>query len=222
MLNRQSHEIAMKRILINIYSNPKLSSKLCFKGGTLLFFAYDLNRFSTDLDFNLISEIDDLQELEKCFIGFEIKEKYQKLNTIFYLLSYGEKTMNIKIEISKRDYPDETEIISIFGIKMLVLKKNCITAHKLCAILDRRVIANRDLFDAYFLFVNNWEIKEEIIKLRTGLTAKEYFKKLILALENYPNKNINNGLGEVLTESQKDWTKQKLLSSLINELKIRV
>ena len=199
-----------------------INTKLSFKGGTLLYFAYNLNRFSTDLDFNLIEEINDLNELEKCFEGLKIKEKHQKSNTIFYLLSYGDHEMNIKIEISKSDYPDEYKTINLFGISMLTLAENCISAHKLCAILNRNVIANRDLFDTYFLLTNNWDIKEEIIQLIMGVGLKEYYIKLIDALEKYPNKNILNGLGEVLSESQKDWVKSKLLQQLISELKIRI
>ena len=46
----------MTKILLDIVSEKKLSVKLGFKGGTALYLMNDLNRFSTDLDFDLIGE----------------------------------------------------------------------------------------------------------------------------------------------------------------------
>jgi hypothetical protein len=163
-----------------------------------------------------------LEELEKCFEGLVIKEKYKKKNTIFYLLSYSNIEMNIKVEISTRKYPDKYYNIELFGINILSLDKEYILGHKLCAVLDRSKIANRDLFELYFMLNNQWVVSEEIVQLRTGLTLVEYYKKLLKVLLSYPNKDILNGLGEVLDESQKDWVKAKLLQSLITELEIRI
>ena len=49
------HKFYMLQILKDIYSDPKLSTALGFKGGTALMFFYNLPRFSVDLDFNLLA-----------------------------------------------------------------------------------------------------------------------------------------------------------------------
>ncbi len=55
MLNRIKHEQILKSILKDIYLNPYLQANLAFKGGTCLYMFYGLERFSIDLDFNLLS-----------------------------------------------------------------------------------------------------------------------------------------------------------------------
>ena len=42
MLNTQEHEIQMKRLLVEIFTNPKLKTELAFKGGTCLYFFHKL------------------------------------------------------------------------------------------------------------------------------------------------------------------------------------
>ena len=52
-------------------------------------------------------------------------------------------------------------------------------AHKLCAITDRQKLQNRDLYDAHFMFSQNFEINEEIIKLRTKKLSKNTSQYLL-------------------------------------------
>jgi predicted nucleotidyltransferase component of viral defense system len=225
MLNTQEHEIAMKRLLLDIFSNPKLKTELAFKGGTCLYFFHKLNRFSTDLDFNLISNDLSANEIEKIIntAKLEIVDSMNKSNTWFWAVSYGKNTVKIKIEISKRDYPDTYEIIDYLGIKLKIMSKDCMFAHKLCAISDRKTMQNRDLFDALFMFKNNYSINPEIIKLRTGKDTKAYFAFLIDYIKANVNSNkILDGLGEVLDPSLKSYYKKNLLPDLILELGLRI
>jgi len=55
MLDRTKHENTMRNILNEVYSHKDLSPILGFKGGTACYFFYELPRFSTDLDFNLLN-----------------------------------------------------------------------------------------------------------------------------------------------------------------------
>src|SRR3990172_10864567 len=89
MLMISSHRTIMINVLKDIYSDIEISSLLGFKGGTALYFFYNLPRFSVDLDFDLLDE-------SKKDIVFEhvlkIVEKYGELRvkkekhfTLFWL-----------------------------------------------------------------------------------------------------------------------------------------
>ena len=60
MLRTATHRKYMFEIVSEIYKLD-LSKKLAFKGGTLCYFLYDLDRFSTDLDFDAIEGVDEDQ-----------------------------------------------------------------------------------------------------------------------------------------------------------------
>ena len=53
-LNTAIHKSQLIRILKEIYSNPQIGAVMGFKGGTAAFLFYDLDRFSVDLDFDLL------------------------------------------------------------------------------------------------------------------------------------------------------------------------
>lgn len=203
MLNRARHELILNNILKDVYGDRFLAPILGFKGGTACHLLYGVPRFSTDLDFNLL----DPNQKEKVFEKIkkilskygEIKESQIKRNTVFFVLSYGEKFQNVKVEISIRDFGNNYEIVSYFGLPVLVMKKENIFAHKLVALSERKKIANRDLFDVHFYLEHNWPLNEEIVKKRTQKSFKEYLKYLIEFIEkNVSEKNIVQGLGEIL------------------------
>lgn len=219
MLNIQKHKFILVNILKDIYSDISLGSLLGFKGGTCAYLFYVLPRFSIDLDFNLLdSEKKDfvfnkMKEILKKY--GKIKEIREKRFTLFFLLSYGTKTPNIKVEISKKEFPNHYELKNYLGIPMLIMKKEDMFSHKLVALLERRNIANRDLFDLWFFMKNNWEFNKELINLRTGIDYKKYLKKCILVVKKINEKYILQGLGEILDEQQKIWAKKNLKKELL-------
>jgi len=225
MLDRTQHEINLKRILRDIYANPNLNSLLGFKGGTCLYFFYDLARFSTDLDFNLLGQEKFQPDLISKILEkyLRIDQFYEKRFTYFWLASFDKGKQRVKIEINKRNYPDQYDIKNFYGLSIKTMQIEYMFAHKLCAITDRRKIVNRDIFDAHFFFKNNYEINEDIIKLRTNLDLKAYLSDLIIYLKkNLKTKYILEGLGEVLDQCQKDWVRDHLWPELLFELEIRV
>jgi hypothetical protein len=136
--------------------------------------------------------------------------------------SYQKGMQGVKVEISKRDFPDTYVNKNFYGITIPTLSPDCMFAHKLCAITDRKKMQNRDLYDAHFMFIKDFPINEEIIKIRTGRTLKEYFLYLIDFIEKNVNKNtILEGLGELLSDSQKDRVKETLLRDILFDLKSR-
>ena len=54
-MDTNKHKFFMLQLLKDIFSDALLSSVLAFKGGTATMFFYNLPRFSTDLDFNLLA-----------------------------------------------------------------------------------------------------------------------------------------------------------------------
>ncbi len=224
MFNWEKHKIIMVQILKDIYQNVKISSTLGFKGGTATYLFYGLNRYSADLDFDLL-DIEDkdvvFNELEKIIGKYgALKEKYIKKNTIFFLLSYGEEERNIKVEVSTRNLKSKYNVLNYFGVSMLVMDKKDIFAHKLIALLERKKLASRDIFDIYFFFSQNWEINKELIEKRTGENFDRYLLKCINFIEKIDNNQILHGTGELLDKKQKEWARNNLKNDLIFIMKV--
>lgn len=226
MLDIQRHKMILMQILKDIYSDISIASLLGFKGGTACFLFYGLPRFSVDLDFDLL----DLKKEEEVFRKIEnitgqygeIKEKYRKTNTLFYLLSYEEKTRNIKTEISLRSFGSAYEIKNYLGIPMLVMRKEDIFANKLVALLERKQFANRDLYDTWYFLKNRWDINQEIVRKRTKTEFKKYLEKLIVDIERLNTQRILAGLGDLLNEKQKSFVRKSLKDETIFLLKLRL
>lgn len=219
MFDIDHHKSILVQILKEIYSNISIASLLGLKGGTALYLFYNLPRFSVDLDFNLLDikkkdrVVQSVRDILKKF--GEIKDEEEKRSTLFFLLSYGKKTRNIKVEISKRIFPDIYEIKNYLGISMLVLSKEYMFAHKLVALLERKSVANRDFFDLWFFMKNDWDANKEIVELRTGMDFKKYLKDCIKKVEEIDERYILQGLGEILDEKHKNWVKENLKKDLL-------
>ncbi|MEK6920805.1 MAG: nucleotidyl transferase AbiEii/AbiGii toxin family protein [Nanoarchaeota archaeon] len=118
MLNKEKHQLIMGQILKDIYTDISISPLLGFKGGTCAYFFYNLSRFSIDLDFDLFSTDEPTQKLVYEKIGGmlvkhgEVKDKYIKHNTIFFLLSYGDADHNVKVEVNV-SAPKKAETFSV-------------------------------------------------------------------------------------------------------------
>lgn len=216
----------MLQILKDIYTDTSLGPLLGFKGGTAAYLFYGLPRFSTDLDFDLLnSEKEEFVfgEAEKVIRSYgTLKEKSNKRNTLFYLLSYSAELQNIKVEISKRNFGSSYELKNYLGIPMLVMKKEDLFANKLAALLERKEIANRDLFDLWFFSKNNWEVNKTIVEERSGLPLKEYLEKCLTLVEKINAGAVLTGMGELLDGKLKAWAKTHLKNDLLFLLKLKI
>lgn len=230
MLNREKHQLIMGRVLRDIYSEVSIASLIGFKGGTCAYFFYGLTRFSIDLDFDLFSSDETTQKLVYEKIGGilekygEVKDRYIKRNTIFFLLSYGDADHNVKIEVSVRilvpDIGEHYELKEYLGISLLAAKKDYLFASKLAALTDRRLLAMRDIYDVWFFAKNNWDINVEVLKARTGKTIKEHIVDCITIVEAVKDNEILRGLAELLSnEKEKTWVKTHLRKETIFLLK---
>lgn len=228
MLNRTQHKTFMTNILTDIYGDEFLRQHLGFKGGTAAYLFYNLPRFSTDLDFDLlnIEKYQKVYEKVKAIASKygEIKDEQLKTKTLYFRLSYEAGQPAIKIEISRKVEPSDTyNIREFFGLPVMVSDQECMAANKLVAVLDRKKMVNRDWFDSWFFLKNNWPINEGIIKSRVGLSLVEYFEKLVTFLEKEKDSlNILHGLGEVLDAKQKLFVKDKMLDEILFLLKVKL
>lgn len=216
MLDIGVHKKYITKPFLDILSNSNLSVTLGFKGGTALYFFYDLDRFSTDLDFDIVNEefkVEEMTlEIEKTL---KVEEFKKKKYTDFWLCSYSKGQHKIKVEVNRREYPNDYEVKDFRGYSCQILTKDCMFAHKLCAITNRRTLQNRDLYDSWFMFSNDFPIKEEIVIERTGKGIAEYSKELVGFIDNIPeNHNILNGLGSVLERDRREWVKENLVKEL--------
>lgn len=231
LINRIKHERVMGRILEKIYSDVSIAPLLGFKGGTAALFFYELPRFSIDLDFDLFppdKKNQDLvfEKIKKIIAGEKdlvLKEVLIKKNTIFALVSYGEKDRNIKVEISARDqvlFIDEGYgVREYFGLSVLVAKKESMFANKLLALGIRRRFAMRDVFDVHYFSKNNWGVDERIISAKTGGALAAYLPVCIARVEQVPENETLSGLGELIDEKTKEWVKKNLKRETIFLLK---
>lgn len=218
------HKTNLTNILIDIYKDSYLAGKLGFKGGTAAMLFYNLPRFSVDLDFDYIGEKSKINETlskitEIVSKKYTIKDQSTKFNTLFWLLSYGKGEHNIKLEISTRDNSYNHYQTKVFyGIGIKVLDISDMIAHKMVAFSERPSLANRDLFDIHYLLGTEHasSINYEVILKRTGKNPIEFYKLILNLIETIKSDKILEGLGEVLTDSQKDWSKAKLLIEVKN------
>ncbi|MEK7061557.1 MAG: nucleotidyl transferase AbiEii/AbiGii toxin family protein [Patescibacteria group bacterium] len=224
MFNTNLHKTIMVKILKEIYSDLSLGPILGFKGGTLVYLLYNLPRFSVDLDFDLLQEGKEDYVLEKIGLVLEkfgtLREKRNKHFTLFSLLSYGTSERQLKVEISKRSIDSKYELKNYLGIPILAMEKKDIYANKLAALLGRKEIANRDIFDIWYFAKEAWPINYKLVEERTGLRFDKYIWKCIKILEKMPERHILSGMGELLDSKLKIWAKDNLKKETIFQLKL--
>lgn len=216
MLNNEKHRQILFNIIKDIFTS-KIWKYLAFKWWTLCYFLYSLDRFSTDLDFDLLENVDIDNDI------LEILKKYGKIKKWNKLiLSYWDNDINIKIDINRNVWKNNKyEIVNFYGSDIKIQDKSSIFANKLVALVERNT--NRDIYDVYFMFKNMFEINEDLIFERTWKTSKKLFIQIKTKLETLPkNYKILDWLGEVLTEKQKFFVKNNLIKELIWILEMKI
>lgn len=220
------HKTILFQILKEIYSDTTIAPFLGFKGGTAALMFYGLNRFSIDLDFDLLDDSKEDYVFERV-TGIvkkygKLKESSKKRFNLLCVLSYEDKSRNIKIEINRRKFGSRYEIKTYLGISMMVMVLEDMFANKLMAMHERIGKTSRDIYDVWFFLEHRFPLNQEIVEQRAKMSFKKLMEKCIKQLETMNNKNILDGLGELLTSSQKDWARTKLRIETIALLKLRL
>lgn len=196
------HKAWLYRVLISIVDNNYLQ-QLYFKGGTCAAMCGFLDRFSIDLDFDYLGNLENLprvkQELRKIFKSLELEIKDESVNALQFFLKYKNKNPNVrntlKVDVNfPAPKANEYEPIALVDIGRVVVCQNKPTmfANKLVAIIDRfernHSIAGRDIYDIHHFFVSGYGYNGKVIAERTMLTPLDFFKKLRIFI----NENIND------------------------------
>ncbi len=223
MFDINRHKFFLVQILKDIYADIELANCLGFKGGTALMFFYDLPRFSVDLDFNLLdSGKEDIvyNKVRAILIKFgTIFDEAKKFYGPLVVLDYGIGERKLKIEISNRSFGDQYEIKNLLGINIKVMVQADMFAHKVCALLDRSSVVNRDIFDCWFFMQNHTPLNVRIVENRMQLPFKDYLQKCIEHLESINPKNLLSGMGDLMDENLKAFVRTKLLPDTIGLMK---
>ncbi|OGJ42126.1 hypothetical protein A3B60_00625 [Candidatus Peregrinibacteria bacterium RIFCSPLOWO2_01_FULL_39_12] len=191
------HKAWLYRLLSTIADDVFLTANLMFKGGTCSSMRGIIDRFSVDLDFDLIdsSVIPVLRvHLEKIFKKLDLRIEDQSKKVPQYFLKYESANgirNTLKIDIT---FPppknNEYEPVRFVEIDRII---NCQTipamfANKLVTVIERfekfGSIAGRDIFDIHTFFMKGFRYKPEIIEERTGKTVLEFIRTLIDFIEN--------------------------------------
>ena len=222
-MDKNKHKFYMAQILSLIFKDKDLCNVLAFKGGTSLMFFHNLNRFSTDLYFNLLDP-------DKLNLAYDkvrailtrfgtIDDEAKKLYGPVLVLNYGKGERMLKVEISVRQYPNHYEMRSLAGTDIRVMVMSDMFAHKLCAMGER--LSPRDIYDVWFFLQNHTEINEEIVRIRTAKSVSEYTAWCAEHVKEASPKLLMQGLGEVLNDAKsKTFVKNKLIAETSSALEL--
>lgn len=141
MFDYAIHEKYMKKIIKDIFSH-EIGKLLWFKGGTLVYLVHNLDRFSTDVDLDLLDSKQEQGVIETMRnilpIHGEIKNETLGKTLHRWVFRYDEKSMNIKVELNKRVWQSNTyHLQDIDGIAINCMTPDCIFANKLVALSER-------------------------------------------------------------------------------------
>ena len=224
MLTVDLHRSHLIGILRNMYSDLVLRSILGFKGGTAAMLFYDLPRFSVDLDFDLLDPDKKqavMTRLAALLPAFgTLIEATEKRFTLFFLLNYRKGQRNLKIEISKRPSGSTFTPRPYLGISMLVMTQEDMAANKLAALLTRKRLATRDIFDVWFFLKNQWPINDRLVQEKTGMPIGIALEKAQNKIKNVKKTELLAGLGELLDTPKKTWARDHLIEDTIFQLRL--
>ena len=204
------HRIIMLSIIQDIFKS-KIGKYFWFKWWTACYFLYWLDRFSTDLNFDLL---DENQHIDEQLI--DIVSKYWKIKKWNKIeISYWEKDVNIKIDVNRHIWKENRyEVLNLYWTPLSVQTKDTIFANKLVAYYERWT--NRDIYDIYFFLKNGFDINEWVVFERTGMSVNKLLEETKNKLLKLPkNYKILDWLWEVLSLEQKNYTKNFLVRDLI-------
>lgn len=198
--------------ILAVVFNSKFGNHLSFLGGTCLRFVHKIERFSEDLDFDLIKDGLDYGELAK-FIGKKLRElgfpvdtnvkkrenvitinvKFSEVMKEMGLSDLSDQKLKIKFEIDpapRKNIRYESKQVFAYGKSFNIISNNLETlfAQKIMAIVFRPYQKGRDFYDlVWFLAQKNIEPSYEILKEK-GIEIKNR-QELVKFLEDQAEKS---------------------------------
>jgi predicted nucleotidyltransferase component of viral defense system len=223
------HKSHLHRLLMEILDEPRLAQALAFKGGTCAAMLGHLDRFSVDLDFDLLDDVD-RSGVRAAFhevfvrVGYEIEVELDE--QLFFQLRYPSRsgewnTLEVSVDIicwkanqyRVRYIPEIDRLANSQTIETMF-------ANKLVAATDRYEqhgsIAGRDLYDIHHFFVQGYRYHEPVIEERTGLKTGDYLEVLIEFIRKHvTQRQIDEDLNTLLPPKQFQQVRKILLPELV-------
>ena len=206
------HKSHLNRLLIEIIDQPILSQRLALKGGTCAAMLGYLDRFSVDLDFDVLGNADEhalRHEFHRVFdyLGLRVTGELDK--ALFFQLRYPNdpgKRSTMKMSASSvMVAANQYRVQYLAEIDRLMTCQTIETmfANKLVAVIDRYKlygsIAGRDIYDIHHFFIHGYSYHAPIIQERTGLAPMDYFGELSdFVTEHITQTIINEDLNTLL------------------------
>jgi len=162
---KSAEEQQLRRQLIKDFLDflNSCSDLLVLKGGTALMMCYGLDRFSEDIDLDMLSSDKTVMQniLQKyCSkTGYTFRTAKQTNTTERYILHY-DATQTLKIEVSHRKVARKKNIKQINGIQVYDIDTLCILKK---GAYDNRMRI-RDLYDLVFICNNYWDELSPVVK----------------------------------------------------------
>lgn len=231
-----AHKIQLLRLLTAIVDDPLLASSLFFKGGTCAAMSGWLNRFSVDLDFDILKDASKRlirSHLESRFSDLSLHIDTKSTDVIMYAVKYSapKGTRNtIHIDCMPQEAKSTTyESRKLPEIDRVVTcqTQESMVAHKLVTPLDRykkhKTIAGRDVYDIHEFLLHGFLYTPAIIVERTGRKPRVVFTQLIQLLGRHvTDQLLQEDLNTVLPYNEfrkiRKTLKQETLSLLRTEL----
>jgi hypothetical protein len=197
------HKSYLNRLLIEIIDCPFLAHNLAFKGGTCASMLGYLDRFSVDLDFDVLKNADEAR-LRKEFRGvldhLALTIIRESESGLFYQLRYPNQpgkrnslkvsASNIWIEANQYQVQYLAEIDRLVNCQAL----ETMVANKLVAVIDRyaryHTIAGRDIYDIHHFFVHGYSYHPPIILERTSLQSRDFLVRLVAFIKEHVSQRI--------------------------------
>lgn len=226
------HKSYLNRLLMEIIDRPALSHNLAFKGGTCAAMLGYLDRFSVDLDFDVLKNANEAairHELHQVFeyLGLTLTGELDK--ALFFQLRYPNEpgrrnTMKVgasSLKVKANQY--QAQYLAEIDRLMTCQTVETMFANKLVAVTDRydlrRTIAGRDIYDIHHYFVHGYSYHAPVIHERTGLEPKEYLRKLSAFIKKHVTQTIiNEDLNTLLPDNRFQQIRKVLIPETLSWL----
>jgi len=211
------HKSYLNRLLIEIIDEPSLSHILALKGGTCASMLGYLDRFSVDLDFDVLKNTDERIVRKKIHTIVEhlgLTAVAKKIdNALLFQIRYPAVALRrhtVKMSVNTMIIKANQYAVQYFPeIDRLMNSQTIETmfANKLVAATDRyashRTIAGRDIYDIHYFFLHGYAYTLSVITERTGLPVADYLEKLESFIKRKVTQTIiNEDLNTLLSNDQ--------------------
>ena len=183
-------------------NSGKFLAQIIFGGGTMLRLCHGLERFSVDLDFWVIRDLEpEFFENMKGYLArhYDIKDSAEKFHTILFELRSPDYPRSLKLEIRRQVKKIHVEQVIAYSkyantqVFLRAVSLNDMMKSKLEAFLDRKEI--RDVSDMEFLF-----------KRGVPLEASDDTRREVLGLiDAFSRRDYTVKLGSLLEKEQRDY-----------------